>query len=637
MSDKRALFEQGREALQRGLKARAEGQMQEAIVAYQQALGLFEDSGQTNAVIATLNNLGAVLQTVGQRDAAANIYRDALARAEQTQDTARMALSCGNLGALHLDSGDLVRAQILTQRALELYNKVQNPGGRANQLGNLGLIAAARGDLSQARQHMGEAAAAFLVSGNPVGAGRTLLSFGDFARRQGDNQEAAAAFERARDVLGRAGDRIGVANALRGLGQLAMRAGQMQIASQLIQEGSALHEAMNDARGQSACQLDLGNILSRSGALKDAMDAQMKAVELARQAGVREALASGLLALASTHLEMGDLESAGRNLQQAKTLFEALETPQGLASALALHARVALLRGHLDGPDGADDALNQAHKVATDGDFAPLLATIEGIRAGAAIRRGLHQQARDLLQRAQELHQQVDAAAGIHTAALAMLEQDALADPDAGLEALLSDARLTQARKAFEDSGDASGLMNVQRLEATLQRTHGDPTAAVAAFEALVVPSKAAGRRLDHIVHAMLSAQASLQTPNPSRAEPIAALANQARELGALPCAIRCGLTAARAHLEAQEQDAAAAQLQTWRQALEELPGPCADAEAMALDVEARMALSAEGQDAQGILEAALDAHRSLGDEVAARWLATFASAHAPAAPKDPA
>ncbi len=621
--DRKAMFEQGRGAMRRGLQARGEGALELAMKEYAEALDLFERSEQPSAAIIALNNMGALMQLRGEVERAAGLYRDALARAEAIGDEEREALSCGNLGALHLDGGDLVRAEILVSRALDLYTRGDIAGGRANQLGNLGLIACARGQMDEARARMSEATGAFLSDGNLIGAGRTLLSFGEFARQQGDRQSALDAFERARSILARAGDRAGLANALRGLGQLALRGGDLEAARAHFERGMELHRSMEDRRGESAAMIDLANIHLQLGALRPALDLQRAAAQLAGQVGAREGMASALLAAAASHLALAELGACQEALEQASLLFEALESDRGRASALGTRARLAIAQG---APSQALKDARLGLELAERAGLVPLEAALKGICAGAAELRGDPAQARALLGEAIALYEAAEAPSGVHNGHLALVELDlfgAALQPD--LEETLADPRLQGARAFFEAASDRVALMGIDRLEATIRRCCGDPREAAARLEALALDFEGLDRPAEALAARGVAAEARLQIADP--ADPVdpstlATLADEADALGLKIRASRLGLLGALARIAAGDLEGAERALEAERGRLDAMPEPCPSGEALRLDAKARwLAASGRAEEARTVARRAMERYEATGDRVGPREL----------------
>ena len=71
----RDIFEKGRDALRRGLRARASGEVSVALEAYREAIARFEESAQWSAYVIALNNSAALLQTKGAKLGAKELVR----------------------------------------------------------------------------------------------------------------------------------------------------------------------------------------------------------------------------------------------------------------------------------------------------------------------------------------------------------------------------------------------------------------------------------------------------------------------------------------------------------------------------------------------------------------------------------
>jgi tetratricopeptide (TPR) repeat protein len=608
MTDPKIEFEAGREALQRGLAKRAEGALEDAVAAYEQALAHFEAAAQPGAVVVVLNNLGAVAQMRGDTEGAGARYRDALVRAERAEDEGRVALSCGNLGALHLDTGDLVRAKVFAGRALELYTRLGDPAGRGNQLGNLGLIAQQTGDRDKARDHLSEAIGAFLAAQNPIGAGRTLLRFGEMAREEGDTERARDAFHRAGDLLARAGDHGGLAYVLRSLGQLSLRTGEPEQAEEYYSRGRDLHVQMGDRRGESASLVDLANVREMRGDPQGALELRGRALELARTSGSREAMASALLAIGGGLAELGRPDPALEAATEALTLYEAIGIPRGVVAALVTRAAVHRTRGCLT--LGEED-LKRAAELLSSGDrFVPDLAALAGATAGARELRGDIRGAREQLALAADLYDEADTPAGRHRTGLITLQLDAYLKPERPLDEALGDVRLAKAQTFFDETGDQSGLWTCRQVEASLHRCHGEPMQAAARFDDLTELARSQGRILDEATTLHAATEARIRA-----GEVVPAVVLQRLEscaAGSALLSVRVACLQAEAALQGVDTDAADAALARAREMIDSLPDGYASGETLTLDATARIA-AARGE---------VDRARQVGDEAIARYTA---------------
>lgn len=603
MTDLKEHFEQGRAALNRGLQARAQGRIHEALDAYRASLQHLERSRQTGACIVALNNLAEALHATGNLEAAADAYRDAMERAEASEDAPRTALTCGNFGSFYLDRGDLTRARIFVRRALDLYTRLGDSAGRANQLGNLGLIAHSKGELEQARTHLGEATGAFLSSGNFHGAGRTLLRLGEIAREEGDPDTAVHALLRARDLLQEANDLGALGYALRSLGQVSLRTGNTEEARAFFSQGRELHKSMQDLRGESAALIDLSNVQEQEGAHLKALETRQEALKIAKTSGSREAHASAELSLSSALRTLGRLSESSAAIERAHALYSAIEMDRGVAQSLLAGAATLRLQGEAA---QSQQKIEEARKIIEKRGFSADLAVVYGSLAAHAERAENSAETRDLLTLTAKTYTDASSPSGAHRARLMLLRLDTLSNPSRDLTEALQDERITLAETFYRHAGDLEGLQLVKSVEALLQRAHGDQREAENILSQEAQSAAEQGRTLDaHAAWASLQEIALGRDPGvlAEKLEEAREAAGEARERGALPLAFRLDLLVARGLQGAEGLTA----LQTLESAL-----PQGDESARTRWMDAKTRLLLQTNDREGAL--------ALGDQTCTRY-----------------
>jgi len=123
-----------------GIAAAREDDLPVAAEAFDRALGAAH-AGQDGLLSATISvNLGTVLNLQGQTDEALRRYREALAFYERIGAKRGIALACNNLGDLYWrdGDGDWIEANPQWQRAQRLYEEIGDQHGLALVLSNVG-------------------------------------------------------------------------------------------------------------------------------------------------------------------------------------------------------------------------------------------------------------------------------------------------------------------------------------------------------------------------------------------------------------------------------------------------------------------------------------------------------------------
>ena len=178
----RTLLGLGELAVQRGL-------YDDALPFLEEALPLYEQSGEPTGIMACCNNLGNAAWWRGQYDIARELFERQRTLARQTDDEQHRAGAHGGLGLVEMRAGNLTAA---AHHYTEMLAAAQAAGDRSKQgraLGSIALIHAQRGELVAAVEKwlrsltilrdIGEQAAVQSTIGN---IGRVYAMFGAFDR-----------------------------------------------------------------------------------------------------------------------------------------------------------------------------------------------------------------------------------------------------------------------------------------------------------------------------------------------------------------------------------------------------------------------------------------------------------------------
>jgi tetratricopeptide (TPR) repeat protein len=108
-----------------------EARWDDARIALQDAVRVFEQAANQALHATCLNNIGLIYHSQGQLDTALDYLQRALTLYEQVGNPAEIALSLNNIGSLSKSQGQLETALGYYQRALTLYEQVGNPANIA--------------------------------------------------------------------------------------------------------------------------------------------------------------------------------------------------------------------------------------------------------------------------------------------------------------------------------------------------------------------------------------------------------------------------------------------------------------------------------------------------------------------------
>ncbi len=232
-----------------GVFADDQGDYDQAVARYEEALALFRALGDRQGAAGTLSNRGDVARLQGDYDRALALYEEALALYREIGATRWVGFSLNALGVLAIDQGDVDRAASRYEEALTVFRALGHRPQTADVLTNLGVVAQARRDYRRSAALAAEALATYRELGDSRGMALTLFNLGAVALDEGDWGRAVVAFQESLAFNRELGDRLRLAQVLDALGATAGALAQPERAALLHGAAEALREASAVALG----------------------------------------------------------------------------------------------------------------------------------------------------------------------------------------------------------------------------------------------------------------------------------------------------------------------------------------------------------------------------------------------------
>jgi tetratricopeptide (TPR) repeat protein len=260
------------------------------------------------------------LEREGSAREALSAYDLAVTLLEAHRPSAQLADILRWKGTLLRELGNPSAAEPVYTRSLAISRSLPYAGGIANALNCLAIVAQRRGDVKQARRLYAEAALNAVHAGERRLFGMIEQNLGALAMVQGADKDALARFRLSLRGFRDAGDEEGACWVLCNVGRLNMLAGDLDEAERASQEALALAKRLGDLPLTEAVELSRVEILLARGLVADAERVCRHGVAMAEHRGDRAHHAESLRLLALVGRERGELESATRSLDEARTM-----------------------------------------------------------------------------------------------------------------------------------------------------------------------------------------------------------------------------------------------------------------------------------------------------------------------------
>ncbi len=151
---------------------RALGRLDEAVLAYEEAINLDEQRGAERDVAVGKIQLGTVWLFKGQYREAVEAFEDARRTFEQLSEPRTVAVSWHQIGMVHKEAGNHEAAEKAYQASLRINVQTADRSGEANTLGELGNLYRRMGRVEEAVSFYRQAATVFGELQNPAAEGR---------------------------------------------------------------------------------------------------------------------------------------------------------------------------------------------------------------------------------------------------------------------------------------------------------------------------------------------------------------------------------------------------------------------------------------------------------------------------------
>jgi len=180
------VFKEGKRLYQQGT---AES-LRQAITKWEEALPLWRSIGDRKWEATTLNNIGAVYNSLGEKQQALEFYKQALPLRRAVGDRRGEARTLNNIGLVYSDLGEKQQALEFYNQALPLTRAVGDRRGEATTLNNIGLVYSDLGEKQQALEYFNQALPLTRAVGDRSGEANTLFNVAFLQHSQGNLKEA---------------------------------------------------------------------------------------------------------------------------------------------------------------------------------------------------------------------------------------------------------------------------------------------------------------------------------------------------------------------------------------------------------------------------------------------------------------
>ena len=238
--------------IERGHASLRQGQYQQAIELFQQALALARELENRQEEATSLSGLGDTYESLGEYEQAIKFHQQALAIQQEINNPRGQAVSLSGLGNSYHRLEKYQEALEFHQQALAIQREIDNQGGEAKSLGDLGNVYFRLEEYQQAIEFHQQALGIQQKIGDQNGAANSLGNLATIYHALEEDDKVIEYLQQSLAILQEIGDPSSEAIVLDNIGFIYMLQNQPELAITFLKQSVNLTESIRqDNRGLS--------------------------------------------------------------------------------------------------------------------------------------------------------------------------------------------------------------------------------------------------------------------------------------------------------------------------------------------------------------------------------------------------
>lgn len=274
------------------------------------ALEIAERLNIPHEIAQNLGNVGVVYWQMGNFSMAIDFHLEASKISQEIGDSIGMARSLNNLGIIYNDQGFYTKALDYFFQAFNIYADQKHKLGMAPVLNNIGLVYQNQGNYELSESYHKKSIELKNELNDLKGIGFSLNNLGIVYQKKGDLETAIQYFNQSLEIRHRIGEKREIANTISNIGNAYYAKGNFDPALKRLFESIDIYESINDLQGIANGNLYIGRVYREQGASKSALEYFSKALNLARQIGLKKVEAEVYFDMAQAYYKMNEMIQA---------------------------------------------------------------------------------------------------------------------------------------------------------------------------------------------------------------------------------------------------------------------------------------------------------------------------------------
>ncbi len=318
------------------------GQYDEAVLAYDRAMALYNEAQNNIAYYECMKKKGNVYLFQGNYTQAMNYYETALDYYRRNNIAEGASKCLNNIGIIYKNQGKYVEALRVYNESIAIIDAEKVPMQVAQGYINMGNVFVYLGTYEQALDYFERSREIAEKEGSIQNLALILINSGVVLNKCNNFQKAAEYYHRALDMFRSIDDRIQVSNCLINIGTNLSSMGNHSEGLEYVKQGMEMKVELGDRKAISNCLIHMAEIHTKMEEYERASELLAEAIPVKEELGDMEALARCYLGLAQISFEDGDYKKAGDLSDRALKTAAELGSLEHLATGYAIKRDIAL-------------------------------------------------------------------------------------------------------------------------------------------------------------------------------------------------------------------------------------------------------------------------------------------------------
>ena len=329
-----------------GVTYYSQGKYADALEYLERSLRIYEEIGDKAGIAGALIDIGNVNFSQGNFTRAEECYQRCLRIRVEIGDKSGTSTALNNMGNLHRSRGDYTRALEYLERSLKNAEETGDKEDIARALTTMGGVFYLQGDYPQAIEHLEQSLKTLEATGSKGLIARTLNNIGNVYRDQGNYSRALECYQRSLKIKEETEDKEGIGNTLNNMGTIQAFQGNYGQALNYYQRSLRIAEELKSKEGIGRGLNNIAGVLNSQGNYNESLEYYGRCLKIREETGEKPGIASTLNGIADVRQHQGRYTESLDVGQKSLKILEEIGDKNSTARTLSQQAFVHYLQGN---------------------------------------------------------------------------------------------------------------------------------------------------------------------------------------------------------------------------------------------------------------------------------------------------